>query len=175
MRSRRNPNAPRNIRMHPSEKNKEQEVSQLIANLVSRGRAVVVALVLGATAVTALPAPVVAQEPSATFRLELPGGSVEFNTNGQRRVQPDNNRNKDYFWDDNWDRYCLSDRIIRRALRERGWRDIDFVRELRRNRVEIVARYSRSYYLLRADRCEGEVRIIERLRRNRGFGLQFNF
>ena len=143
-------------------------MNKLISTLRSGSRAAILALALAGTSIGVLPAAAMAQSPSVQFQLDFGNGGVEFRA-GRR------DRDRDYLWDDRGDRYCLSDRRIRRALRDEGWRDIDFVRELRRNRVEIVARYGRSYYLLRADRCDGEVRIVERLRRNRGFGLQFNF
>lgn len=147
-------------------------MSRLTSILMSGARAGAMALVLGAVSITALPAPAFAQAnpaPSFNFELNVPGGSVEFGVGNDRPGRDGRDRDRD-----DRDR-CLSDRQISRGLREEGFRNIDFVRELRRNRVEIVAQYGRSYYLLRADRCRGSVEIIERLRRNRGFGLQFNF
>lgn len=140
-------------------------MTHILSRLKKSGRVAVVALALGAASVAALPAPAMAQ--SSSFSLQLGGGdgSLTFR-----------------FGDDRYDRervrICLTNAQIRRGLRAHGYRNIDIVRELRRNRVEVVASYGRSWYRLQVDRCTGKVRVIERLRRgfpSGGFGLQFNF
>lgn len=134
---------------------------QIFSTLRKSGRAAVVALALGAATVAAVPTPAMAQ-PSFNFSLELGGGDLKFRGGDRDR------------------RFCLSNSEIRRGLRANGFRDIDIVGERGRNRVEVIARYGRSSYLLTVNRCNGNVRILERLRRgggggSGGFGLQFNF
>lgn len=140
-------------------------MTQILATLRKSGRAAVVALALGAATVTAIPTPAMAQ-PSFNFSIELDGGGLKFRGD---------DRDRDH-------RFCLTNREIRRGLRAHGFRDIDIVRERSRNRVEVIARFGRSWYLMRVNRCTGDVRIIERIRRGGfprgpggGFGLQFNF
>ncbi|MDP1729638.1 MAG: hypothetical protein Q8L54_00360, partial [Devosia sp.] len=128
------------------------------------GRAAVVALVLGAASVTAMPA-MAQSEPSFNFRLGIgSGGGFDFGIESRSR-------------DFDRLRFCLTNNQIRRGLRDYGFRDIEIVRD-NRQRVEVIARYGRAWYRLRVSRCTGEVRVIERLRRGfpgSGFGLQFNF
>lgn len=145
-------------------------MNKMISTVRSAARTAVVAAVLGTASVAALASPALAQSPQFSFQLDLGAGSVEFRSGGK-----EHDKDRDRKWHRDRDRACLSDRHIRSALRDEGWRDIDFTRELRRDRVEIVARYGKHHYLLRADRCSGDVRIIERLRRGNGFGLQFKF
>jgi hypothetical protein len=53
---------------------------------------------------------------------------------------------------------CLSNREIRRGLREYGFSDISFVRQLRRSRVLVEALYEDDwYYSMRVNRCTGYV------------------
>jgi len=135
-------------------------MTQILSTLKRSGRAAVVALVLGAATVTAMPTQAMAQSPSFSFSIDLGGGSLRFRGGDFSR------------------KFCLSNNQVRRELRKHGFRDIDIVRSLNRNRVEVIARYGRNWYVLRVDRCSGQVRIVERLRRGfpgRGFGLQFNF
>jgi hypothetical protein len=138
-------------------------MTQILATLKNSGRAAVVALALGAATVTAIPTPAMAQ-PSFNFSIELGGGNLQFRRGDRDR------------------RFCLSNAQVRRGLRAHGFRDIDIVRERNRNRVVVIARYGRSLYRLQVNRCSGQVRIIERIRRGGfpggprgGFGLQFNF
>jgi len=137
----------------------------ILSTLKKSGRAAVVALALGAATVTAMPAPAMAQSPSFSFQLGIDSGqsgmTFRFGDDDRERV-----------------RVCLTNSQIRRGLREEGFRNVDIVRELRRNRVEVIASYGRSWYRLQVNRCTGAVRIVERLRRgfpSGGFGLQFNF
>ncbi|MHB1109582.1 MAG: hypothetical protein ACYCZU_04590 [Devosia sp.] len=136
---------------------------QILSTLRKSGRAIVVALVLGAATVTAMPAPAMAQSgPSFSFQLGIGGGG-----GGSLRFE-----GGDVDLD-----FCLSNSQIRRGLRDYGFRNIDIVRA-NRNRVVVIARYGRAWYRLQVSRCTGQVRIIERLRRGfpgGGFGLQFNF
>jgi hypothetical protein len=139
-------------------------MTHILSTLKKSGRAAVVALTLGAATVTVMPAPAMAQSPSFSFQLGIGGGdpgmTFRFGDDDQRV------------------RVCLTNSQIRRGLRQEGFRNVDIVRELRRNRVEVIASYGRSWYRLTVNRCTGAVRIVERLRRGtlgNSFGLQFNF
>lgn len=141
-------------------------MTHLMTTLKSGGRAAVVALVLGASVFAA--APVAAQsQPSFNFQFGVgpdgrPSFGVGVDSGGDRRpFRP---------------QVCYSDRQIVRALRDEGYRDVEIVRELPRNRVGVVAREGRAYYSMRVNRCTGEVDRIERIRSYRpGLSLQFNF
>ncbi|HEY9012764.1 MAG TPA: hypothetical protein VIN06_17295 [Devosia sp.] len=53
---------------------------------------------------------------------------------------------------------CLTNRQIRRGLRDYGFEDVAFVRELSRNRVIVEALYEDDwYYSMRVHRCRGYV------------------
>lgn len=137
-------------------------MTSLLTSFKTTGRAALVALTLGATALTATP-PVQAQSgPSFSFRLELDGGSFRFGIDDHERR-----------------RFCLTDRQIRRGLRAHGFTQVRFVAELGRNRVEVRARFGRWVYRMRVNRCTGRVDRVQRIRRiNRGgggFGLHFDF
>ena len=143
-------------------------MTQVLSTLKKSGRAAVVALVLGAASMAVMPTPAMAQAPSFSFRLDLGGPRPDFRFGVEH----------DAFDLD----FCLTNRQIVRGLRANGFRNIDIVRE-RGNRVEVIASYGKRWYRLQVNRCSGQVRIIERLRRGfpgggfpgGGFGLQFNF
>lgn len=141
-------------------------MTQILSTLRKSSRAAVVALALGAATVTAMPAPALAQAgPSFSFQLGIGGDGGSFRFRGGD--DHDDNRV-----------VCLTNDEIRRGLRRNGFRNIDIVGARSRNRVEVVASYGNRRYLLTVNRCTGQVRIIERLRRSLpggGFGLQFNF
>lgn len=128
-------------------------------------RAGVVALTLGGTALMAA-APVQAAPPpsfglSFEFGQQSPRGNVFL-----------------HFGDRNYFKYCLTDRQIENGLRKKGYRNIEQVREERRNnKVWYVARKSGHWYQMRVDRCTGKVdRIREIHRRGNGsFTLNFSF
>lgn len=53
---------------------------------------------------------------------------------------------------------CLTNRQVRRGLRDYGFEDIDIVRELSRNRLIVEALYEDDwYYSMRVHRCRGYV------------------
>lgn len=140
-------------------------MTHLLNTLKSSGRAAIVALTLGASVFTAVPA-MAQPTPSFNFQFGVGGDgkpSFGFGVNSGRPNRPDIN-------------VCLSDRQIVRGLRDEGYRDIDIIRELPRNRVGVVARYGKNYYSMRVNRCTGEVDRIQRLRSFKpGFSFQFNF
>lgn len=136
-------------------------MSHILSNLKSKGRAAVIAVVLGAASITAAPAPVMAQ--SFSFDFGIGGGGDNFSFELDRRgarIRRD----------------CLSNNEIRRGLRRSGWDDIRFL-DRRGNRVTVIAEWRRADYRLTINRCTGRVTDIDRIRRRGGggFGLQFNF
>lgn len=137
-------------------------MTTIMSTLKASGRAAIVALTLGASVFTAVPA---MAQPTPSFNFQFGIGS-----DGKPSVGFGVDSGRDY---DDYDR-CLSNRQIIRGLRDEGYRDIEIVSELRRNRVGVVARYGRHYYSMRVNRCTGEVDRVQRLR---GFrpGLSFEF
>jgi hypothetical protein len=139
-------------------------MSQFLATLKARGRAIVVALALAAAAITAMPAPAMAQNFSFDFGISGGEGNFSFG------IGRDGVRIK---------RDCLTNNEIRRGLRRSGWSDIRFI-DRSGNRVRVIAEWDGNGrdYSMRINRCTGRVTDIERVRRGGsggGFGLQFNF
>ena len=136
-------------------------MTKMLSFLKTSGRAAIVALALGVPAyVVATPA--VAQ-PSFNFQFGVgPDGkpSVGFGVDSDGyRVRP---------------QVCLTDRQIIRGIRDEGYRDVQIVEDLPRNRVGVIARDGRTWYSMRVNRCTGEVDRIQRLRNFRP-GLSFEF
>jgi hypothetical protein len=137
-------------------------------------RAAVVALALGATTLSAAPA--FAQGAPSGFSLQLPG-------NGDtQRSQTFGDGPQGNHWDDDYGFRCLTNREVRRGIAAYGFRRVEIVRELRRDRVEVRAVYGNWLYSMRVDKCTGEVNRVRRIGRvfgggfnGGGFGLQFNF
>lgn len=137
-------------------------MNAILTKIQKTGRVAVIALALGASSLTAAPA--FAQSgPSVNFSLEFGSGGGSFST--ERRG-----------------RDCLTDRQIRRGLRDIGFRDISFGRNLGRNRVEVIAEWENGRdYSMRVNRCTGRVDRVQRLRRGNGGGggngieLELNF
>jgi hypothetical protein len=146
------------------------------------GRAAVLAVVLGASALSAMPAQAAPGDPSFNFNLQLPngGGNLQFGTgddNGRRggpgfRPGPDRGRDA-----------CLSDRQIRFQLGDNGFDNVRVGRDLRRGWVEVFATNRRGAYTMQVNRCTGQVANVQRVRRggdgpgrpSGGFGLQFGY
>lgn len=139
-------------------------MTHLFSILKSSGRAAIVALTLGASVMAAAPA-VAQSQPSFNFQFGVGGdGKPSFGfgvDSGGDRIRP---------------QVCLTNRQIVRGLRDEGYRDVEIVRELPRNRVGVIARDGRIWYSMRVHRCTGEVDRIERLRSYRpGLRFEFNF
>lgn len=139
-------------------------MTHLMSTMKTSGRAALVALTLGITALTAVPAS--AQSFNFQFGVGPDGKpSVGFGVNDGR----DDGRRVYRCLD-------LSDREIVRGIRREGYRDVQVVRDLPRNRAGVIARDGRTWYSMRVDRCTGETDRIERLRNYRpGFRFNFNF
>ncbi len=145
-------------------------------------RAAVIAIALGTAAVSAAPA--MAQEAPGAFSLQVPGGQ---GGSAETFGAPRHGGGSGGGWGANhgggWNTRCLTNREVRQGIADYGFRRVEVTRELRRDRVEVLAQYGRWDYSMRVDKCTGEVDRIERLRRSNnggynngnGFGFQFNF
>ena len=152
-----------------------------ILNIVKNtSRAAIVALALGASAMTAMPAMAQGQGggPAMTLQLDLGNGggnrgeAQTFGPQGQggRVIVPDHRPGHGP------SRFCMDDRQIRRGLSAHGFDNVRVRRDLGRNRVEVTGAYGRWTYSMRVDRCTGYVDRMERMRPGRGgFGFQFDF
>jgi len=122
----------------------------LLSKISGAGRALAVALVVGAGAMSAV-APVQAQG----FGIQVgPGGGGVYVNPG---FTPDRGRDRGPRCD------FLSDREIERNLRDRGYRDISV-----RGRgpvVDVTARQDGRYYSITFDACRGRILERERIRR----------
>jgi hypothetical protein len=137
-----------------------------LSRFKSAGRAAVVAAVLGATSLTAMP---VQAQPSFNFHLQIPGGGGEV-----QRHEGDGYGT--YHHDDDWRYRCLTNREVRRGIARYGFRNVEIVRELRRDRVIVTAVYGRWLYSMRVDKCTGEVDRVKRERRiGGGGGFEWHF
>ena len=140
-------------------------------------RAAVVALALGATTLSAVPA--FAQDAPSGFSLQLPGGNGDTQRSQTFGNGPQGGNHGD--WDDDYGFRCLTNREVRRGISAYGFSRVEIVREFRRDRVEVRAVYGNWLYSMRVDKCTGEVDRVQRIRRvnggfnGGGFGLQFNF
>jgi hypothetical protein len=139
-----------------------------LMTLVKTGsRAAIIALTLGASTFAIVPT--AQAQPSFNFQFGVgPDGkpSVGFgvDSDGDRRGRPIRPQ------------VCYSDREIIRGIRNEGYRDVQIVRELPRNRLGIIARDGRTWYSMRVNQCTGEVDRVERLRSYRpGARFEFNF
>jgi len=132
-----------------------------LSRVMKSGRAAIVALTLGATAFTAMPA--MAQsggKPSFNFEFGIQGGGDNFSyrfDNGKRHK-----------------RECLTNNEVRRGLQRMGWDDIRFV-DRRGVRVKVVAEWGRWTYAMDINKCTGRVTNIERLHRPYFPGFHFQF
>ena len=131
-------------------------MTSLINTFKSSGRALVLAAALGGASIAMLPAPAMAQSsPSFNFQLGIgnDGSGFSFGIDSNRRSHSDRLRR------------CMSDRQVERGLRHYGFRDVEVLRNLRGSRVEVYGEYRRSGYIMKVNKCTGEVYDIERLRR----------
>lgn len=137
-----------------------------LMNLVKTGgRAAIIALTLGASTLAVVPA---AQAQSFNFQFGVDGSgkpSVGFGVDSDRYGRPGRPIRP---------QVCYSEREIIRGIRNEGYRDVQIVRELPRNRLGIIARDGRTWYSMRVNQCTGEVDRIQRLRNFRP-GLRFEF
>lgn len=128
-------------------------------------RAAIAALVIGAASISAMPA----QAASTNFGFSFNAGNgLSFSIDEGQRNRHDGPRR--------FERVCLSDNQIRRDLRNSGFDNIRFGRE-RRGSVQVVAERGRWEYVLKVDRCDGQVATVDRqrMRQERRNGPSFRF
>jgi hypothetical protein len=77
--------------------------------------------------------------------------------------------------DDSWC-YELTNKQIRRGLRNAGFDDVDFIKDLQHDRVRVEALFEEDgwVYSMRIDRCDGEVDQIEALYEAEDFDIDFD-
>jgi hypothetical protein len=140
-------------------------------------RAAVVALALGATTLTAMPA-AFAQQSIGGFSLQLPGAEGQDTQRSQTFGNGPQGGNHGG-WDDDYGFRCLTNREVRRGIAAYGFSRVEIARELGRDRVEVRAVYGNWLYSMRVDKCSGEVSRVRPIRpafgNGGGFGLHFNF
>ena len=142
----------------------------ILNTLKTSGKAAVVALVLGSTAMVALPAQAAPPTPSFSFSFGVGNG---FQPHPGMQLQ---------FGDDNYYDYCLTNRQIVRLLSGAGYRDAQVVKEdNRHNKVIAIARKGSNWYQMRVDRCTGKVDRVTKLqprnpsRPSSGFNITLSF
>lgn len=139
-------------------------MTPILSSVMKSSRVAIVALTLGAATITAMP--VQAQsEPQFSFQLGIDGGNSKSFSQGKKQGR--------IIIDD-----CLTNRQVERGLRNYGFRNVDVIRNLGRDRVLVVASWRNKDYSMKVDKCSGEVYDVKRLRKFRGqpgFSLQFNF
>jgi len=142
----------------------------ILNTLKTSGKAAVVALVMGSTAMVALPAQAAGPTPSFSFSFGVGNG---FQPHPGVQLQ---------FGDRDYYDYCLSNRQIVRLLSGAGYRDAQVVKEdNRHNKVIAVARKGSNWYQMRVDRCTGKVDRVTRLERrspgvpNSSFNITLSF
>ncbi|MDB5542376.1 MAG: hypothetical protein JWQ89_4103 [Devosia sp.] len=145
-------------------------MTPILSTVMKFGRAALVALTLGVTAITAMP--VQAQSFNFEFGIQGGGNSFSYGFDNGRRFK----------------RECLTNREIRRGLNRSGFDNVRFV-DRQGVRVYVLADYGRRTYSMTVNRCTGRVSNIERVRRGGGgyggyngygndgpgFGMEFNF
>jgi len=115
-------------------------------------RAAILALVLAGTAMSAAPAQAA---PPQGFSLDVkPQGG---DSKGLQQFQKKQFGPNDFF---NW---CLSDKQIRRGLRNYGFDDVQIVDHLSKNRVRVEATWDEWVYSMRVHRCTGTVDRVKKL------------
>jgi hypothetical protein len=149
----------------------------MLQTLKTTGRAALVAVALGATAFTAMPAQ--AAEPSGSFSLQFGNGG---NHGGPKffgrgfGFGGGNGGITLHFGDRDFFNYCLTNRQIERALDDRGFNQVRIVKSGDR-KVIAVGKWSGRWYEMRVDRCTGKVDHVKRVkqRNNGAFSITLNF
>jgi hypothetical protein len=136
-----------------------------LSTLKSHGRAAIIALALGASTITAFPAPVAAAAPRFGIEFGISGGGSDFSFQFGRSGKKER-------------RQCLDRWEVREGLRDAGFYEINFVDQTRR-RFVVIARWDGDgrRYKMKINRCTGEVYDIERVRRRRdgSFEIELRF
>ena len=131
-----------------------------LASLKTAARNAAIGTVLSLAVFSANPA--AAAEPAQNFSLELgaPSGSAEFGVQKKSGA--------DFIF------ACLTNKQIRKGLYAYGFEEVSFVRNLKKQRVQVEALYDDWYYSMRVDRCTGHVDRVKKLYpADEGFDLPF--
>ncbi|MEO6394702.1 MAG: hypothetical protein ABIO40_02190 [Devosia sp.] len=123
----------------------------MLNTIRTTGRAALVAVALGATAFTTMPAQAA---PQSSFSLSLNGGGMQFNNGGNITLQFGNG---DFF------NYCLTNNQIEKQLRAKGFKSVEVVKKLNNRKVLAIGRYNGVWYEMRVDRCTGKVDKVKKL------------
>jgi hypothetical protein len=127
-----------------------------VLNLIRRtSRAAVLAVVLVGTALSAVPAQAAPPNLNGGFSLD-----VKPQAGDQKQLQQ---FKKKQFGPNDFFNWCLTDKQIRKGLRNYGFEEVDIVDHLGKNRVRVEAIYGEWYYSLRIHRCSGVVDKIKKL------------
>ena len=108
------------------------------------------------------------------------GGSLELDFGVAPPAGDDQTQFKKFGGDDDYDYdddYCydLSNKQIRKGLKNAGFEDIEFIKNLSNNRVRVEALYEDGWvYSMRIDRCDGEVDKIKALYEADDFDIDFD-
>jgi hypothetical protein len=151
-------------------------MTSLRSLLKSASRIAIVGVAAGAVAFAALPAQ--AAGPSLGTSLDL-GLDVAKPQVQQQQGQGQMQMKKFGYDDDDDDYWCadLSNKQIRKGLKKTDFDEIDFVKELKHDRVRVEALYEGDgwVYSMRIDRCDGEVDQIKPLYEYEDFDIDFDF
>jgi hypothetical protein len=126
----------------------------VLNTLRQTGRAAVLAVILAGTALSAVPAQAAPNMGGFSLDVKPQGGG------DQKQMQQYKKKGfgpNDFF---NW---CLTDKQIRRGLKNYGFFDVEIVDYLGKNRVRVEAGYDDWYYSMRINRCSGLVDRIKKL------------
>lgn len=108
-------------------------------------RAALVGIALAGTAVTAMPAQA---QPHVEFGFHVGPGGGGWHVGRPGRP----------------DRFCMSDREVRRLVQRNGFRDIRFT-DRRGRIVQVRADRGRANYRITVDSCRGRIIDVDRIRR----------
>jgi hypothetical protein len=133
-------------------------MTPILSSLMKSSRVALVALTLGAAAVTAMPA----QAQSFSFQLGIGNGGdvLSFGLGNRRGFHPI--------------RVCLTDRQVIRGLRHFGLRNIDIIDHISRNRVLVEATFHGRDYRFKVNKCTGQVYDVRRLKKHKNYDDGFN-
>ena len=106
------------------------------------------------------------------------GGSLELDFGVAPPAGDDRTQFKKFGDDDDYDDdwcYDLSNKQIRKGLKNAGFEDIEFIKDLSNNRVRVEALFEDGWvYSMRIDRCDGEVDKIKALYEADDFDIDFD-
>lgn len=135
-------------------------MTPILSTAMKSGRAAIIALTLGAAAVTVMPVQAQAQEFSFRLGIGTGGNVMPFGFGKYNGFHPI--------------RICLSDRQVVRGLRLYGFRNIDIVKHISRSRVQVEATFHNREYRLKVNKCTGEVYDIHRLKKHKSYDDGYN-